>query len=105
MLKVKFQFTGFPEVVLHDHDEILRLLALRCVVQAELSVFKQIAVIRKQYEIVVQTERPLSVILEITDGVELRRQNSPDRFSVQRISAVSPFASSFGTGIVSTVNS
>ena len=48
VVEVKFQFVGIFEIVLHHHDEVVRLVAICRVVQPELIVFKQVAVVGQE---------------------------------------------------------
>ena len=48
----------------------MRFLALRCVVQPELLVFEQVAVVWQERDAVVHFQRAFSLELEIPDGIE-----------------------------------
>ena len=48
VVEVKFQFVGVAEIVLHHYNEVVRLLTIRRVVQPELLVFEQVAVIGQE---------------------------------------------------------
>lgn len=45
VVEVKFKFVGIFEIVLHHHDEVVRLVAFSRIVQPELLVFRQVAVV------------------------------------------------------------
>lgn len=103
VIKVKFHFKGLPVIILYHHDKILRFAALRGIVQPELLVFEQVAVVRLEDDAVFRFQRARSLVLEETDGVYSAGIRTLF-FSSQRISTVSPLATLFGTGMVSTVN-
>ena len=48
----------------------MRLTAFRCVIQTELFVFEQVAVVGQERNTVVHLQRTLTLKLEIADGVE-----------------------------------
>ena len=70
VVEVKFQLVGVAEVILHHHDEIMRLITRRRVVQAELPVLQQVAVVGQEGDAVIHFERAFPLELEIADSVK-----------------------------------
>lgn len=69
-IKVKFQLEGVAEVVLHHHDEVVCFFTLRRVVQTELPVLQQVAVVGQEGDAVVHFQLSFSLKLKIADSVK-----------------------------------
>ena len=68
-IKVKFQLVGVAEIIFHHYDEVVHLVTLRRVVQPELLVFEQVAVVGQERNAVVHFQCSFSLELEIPDGI------------------------------------
>ena len=83
---------------LHYHDEVVRLVTLRRVVQPKLLVFEQVAVIGQERDAVVHFQRTIPLKLEIPDGIEGVGRSRPS-FSVHSgFPRVCPLLTLFGHG-------